>query len=63
MALTTWTSISDVVTSWTTVTSPHRASGIGGWGDAWGFFPWGQHELYEDFTKIMPGNLTTWTKL
>lgn len=63
MAETTWMAVTDVSTTWTIVTSPHRAGGVGGWGDAFGFFPWGQHELYEDFTKVIPGALTTWTKL
>jgi hypothetical protein len=63
MDATTWTATSAVITEWDVTTSPHRAGGIGGWGDAWGMFPWGSHGGYEDFTTISLETGTTWTKL
>jgi len=63
MADTEWTLKEDIITNYEIVTSPHRAGGEGGWGDAWGFFAWGSHDDYEDFTKVEMGALTEWTKL
>lgn len=59
MADTEWSKTSDASTTWT-LDSEHRAMG---WGDTWGYFPWGEHNLYSDFTEKVTDPTTTWTKL